>query len=296
MSTKVWRGSHFNSPPGTGESHARNAHLEARRTILTCMDFTMTYIGGPTALLEVGGVRLLTDPTFDAPGRDYRFGWGTGSRKVMAPAIPAADLGQLDAILISHDQHADNLDAAGRELLPSADSVITTPSAAKRLGDGAIGLAPWTSTTIGGKDGVEVRITATPARHGPPLSRPIVGEVIGFLLEWEGQKHGPVWISGDTVSFAGLDEIGRRFDIGTAVMHLGGVRFPISGPIRYTMTAAEAARIAREFGVRTLIPLHYEGWTHFRQGRGPAETTFAAEGMAEQVLWLEAGRATAIDA
>ena len=72
------------------------------------------------SLIEVGGWRLLTDPTFDPPGRRYRFGWGTGSRKLAGPAIAAAELGPIDAVLLSHDHHDDNLDPAGRALLPSA--------------------------------------------------------------------------------------------------------------------------------------------------------------------------------
>jgi hypothetical protein len=40
----------------------------------------LTHIGGPTALIEVGGWRPLTDPTFDAPGRTYNFGWATARR------------------------------------------------------------------------------------------------------------------------------------------------------------------------------------------------------------------------
>lgn len=46
----------------------------------------LTHIGGPTVLLEVEGWRLLTDPTFDAPGRRYTFGWGSASRKTTGPA------------------------------------------------------------------------------------------------------------------------------------------------------------------------------------------------------------------
>ena len=45
-------------------------------------DVRLTHIGGPTVLIEVDGRRLLTDPTFDAPGRRYVFGWGTSSRKL----------------------------------------------------------------------------------------------------------------------------------------------------------------------------------------------------------------------
>ena len=73
----------------------------------------LTHIGGPTVLIEVGGWRLLTDPTFDPPGRRYRFGWGTSSRKLAGPAIAAGDLPPIDAVLLTHDHHGDNLDAAG---------------------------------------------------------------------------------------------------------------------------------------------------------------------------------------
>ena len=88
----------------------------------------LTHIGGPTVLIEVGGWRLLTDPTFDPPGRRYFFGWGTTSRKLAGPAIAAHDLPPIDAVLLSHDHHGDNLDPAGRALLPSAGVVVTPPA------------------------------------------------------------------------------------------------------------------------------------------------------------------------
>jgi L-ascorbate metabolism protein UlaG (beta-lactamase superfamily) len=37
----------------------------------------ITHIGGPTTLIQADGWSLLTDPTFDDPGRRYAFGWGT---------------------------------------------------------------------------------------------------------------------------------------------------------------------------------------------------------------------------
>ena len=57
-----------------------------------------THVGGPTLLVEVAGWRLLTDPTFDPPGRHYAFGWGTSSTKLAGPAVAADDLGPLDAV------------------------------------------------------------------------------------------------------------------------------------------------------------------------------------------------------
>ena len=86
----------------------------------------ITHIGGPTVLIEVDGWRILTDPTFDPPGRKYSFGWGTSSRKATGPAIAGSGLGPIDAVLVSHDNHADNLDDSGRALLPSAGVVVTT--------------------------------------------------------------------------------------------------------------------------------------------------------------------------
>ncbi len=246
----------------------------------------ITYVGGPTALLEIGGLRLLTDPTFEAPGRRYHFGWGATSRKLDGPAATPEQLGRIDAVLLSHDHHADNLDDAGLALLPTAGRVLTTPSAEGRLGGNATGLAPWSSTTLALPEGGELKVTATPARHGPPLSRPIVGEVIGFLLEWEGQRDGAFWISGDTVYFDGVAEVGRRFDVGSALLHLGGVKFPVTGPARYTMNAAEAVRVAAEFQLETIVPIHYEGWKHFRQGRAEVERAFGEAGIEDRVRWL----------
>jgi L-ascorbate metabolism protein UlaG (beta-lactamase superfamily) len=251
----------------------------------------ITHIGGPTTLIEVGEWRLLTDPTFDPPGRRYRFGWGTGSRKLAGPAIAAADLGRIDAVLLSHDHHDDNLDPAGRALLPAADVVVTTVSGAKRLGGETRGLENWQTTRLDAPGRVPIEVTATPCRHGPPHSEPIVGDVIGFALGWEGQEHGVLWISGDTVLYDGVREVASRLQVDTALLHLGGVRFPVSGPLRYTMTAEDAVELCRLVRPRTVIPIHYEGWTHFRQGREAIERTFAAAPaeFRERVRWLPMG-------
>jgi L-ascorbate metabolism protein UlaG (beta-lactamase superfamily) len=254
-------------------------------------DVRITHIGGPTALIEIGGWRLLTDPTFDPPGEKYNFGWGTGSRKLAGPAIAAADLPPIDAILLSHDHHDDNLDPAGRAFLPSAGAVITTASGAKRLGGDARGLEPWQTTQLEAPQRPTIEITATPCRHGPPLSYPIVGDVIGFALKWDGQEHGVLWISGDTVLYDGVRQVADRLQVDTALLHLGGVRFGVSGPVHYTMTAREAVELCGLIRPRTAIPIHYEGWKHFREGREAAEAEFAKapEDIRESIRWLPIG-------
>jgi L-ascorbate metabolism protein UlaG (beta-lactamase superfamily) len=254
----------------------------------------ITHIGGPTTLIEVGGLRLLTDPTFDAPGRRYSFGWGSASRKTAGPAVAVADLPPIDAVLLSHDHHGDNLDDAGRALLPSVGVVLTTTAGARRLGGNAVGLTPWQTTTIGdgAGGGSTIAVTATPARHGPPLSRPVAGEVIGFALGWPGQAHGVLWISGDTVLYDGVRQVAERLTVDTAVLHLGAVQFGITGPVRYTMTAREAVDLCRVLRPRTVLPVHYDGWGHFREGRQAIEREFAAAGpdVGSTLRWLPLGR------
>src|SRR3954471_2642093 len=95
----------------------------------------LIYVGGPTALTEMAGARLLTDPTLDPAGTEYPTPAYT-LRKTMDPALSAEALLPLDAVLLSHDHHFDNLDHAGCRLLARAGRVVTTRDGAARLGSG----------------------------------------------------------------------------------------------------------------------------------------------------------------
>jgi L-ascorbate metabolism protein UlaG (beta-lactamase superfamily) len=256
---------------------------------------SLTHIGGPTSLIEVDGVRLLTDPTFDPPGQHYSFGFGTGSTKTAGPAIAVDALGDIDAVLLSHDQHDDNLDHAGRDALNRAGKVLTTLAGSRRLGGNATGLRPWEAAVVTGGEGRRITVTATPARHGSPGISLLSGPTIGFMLEWPGQTHGGLYVSGDTVWFGGIERIAGRFQVGVAMLHFGGVRFLISGPARYTFDAAEGLRAATELKARTVVPVHYEGWSHFRTPRSTIESTFSAAGKADLLHWAVPGQPTELE-
>jgi L-ascorbate metabolism protein UlaG (beta-lactamase superfamily) len=246
----------------------------------------LTHIGGPTVLAEVDGVRILTDPTFDPPGRRYSFGWGTSSTKVAGPAVDVADLGRIDAVLLTHDHHADNLDDAGRALLADVPLVITTAAGAGRLGGGAVGLRPWATTTIPRASGGALTVTATPCRHGPPLSRPVAGAVIGFAI---AEGAGPaLWFSGDTVLYRGVKEVAERVDVDVAVVHLGAVQFPVTGPLRYSMTIDDAVELVDLVTPRVAVPVHFDGWSHFHQGGDAVRERLARTGT-ERFRLLEPG-------
>src|SRR5512143_3056304 len=181
----------------------------------------LTLVGGPTVLIEVARVRLLTDPTFDVPGV-YKSG-SISLQKTQGPAVSPEALGPVDAILLSHDQHPDNLDPAGRAYALKTKMIVTTPAGAKRLGGPALGLEPWRSTSVSGANGVRLTVTATPARHGPPGAERMLGDVTGFVVQ--GPDHSDlVYVTGDTVYYDGVAEVARRFHPKVVVVFAGAAR------------------------------------------------------------------------
>jgi L-ascorbate metabolism protein UlaG (beta-lactamase superfamily) len=245
---------------------------------------SLIYIGGPTALLDVAGVRLLTDPTFDPPGAEYRAG-SYLLRKTQGPAIALDALGRIDAVLLSHDHHFDNLDGSGRALLARAPRVLAPKAAADRLGGTVFGLDPWETAALPAPDR-PLRVTATPARHGPAhLDR---GPVIGFILE--AADAAPIYVSGDTVWYEGMAEVAHRFAAGTAILFMGAAKVDAVGPWPLTLTATDAVEAARAFRGATIIPLHFEGWEHFSETRADVETAFKQAGLSSRLRWPEPGR------
>jgi L-ascorbate metabolism protein UlaG (beta-lactamase superfamily) len=232
--------------------------------------------GGPTVLFEYGGLRFLTDPTFDQPG-DYPRGDGRFLTKTAPPAAGPETLGQVDVVLLSHDQHPDNLDRAGRELLSRVPQTLTTPSAAERLGGTARGLAPWESVALG-----PVTVTAVPAQHGPEGSEPVIGEVTGFVLTGAGLPT--IYVSGDNASLAIVREIAGRFGpVDTAVLFAGATRAGLFDNALLTLDSAEAAEAAGILGARRVVPVHLDSWAHFTQGRDELNAAFAAAGLTDRL-------------
>jgi L-ascorbate metabolism protein UlaG (beta-lactamase superfamily) len=254
----------------------------------------ITHIGGPTVLIEIGQLRFLTDPTFEPAGYQYVAGPQI-IRKTASPALAASAIAPIDAVLLSHDQHGDNLDPAGRAFLPQARQVLTTPAGAQRLGNNAHGVTNWQSINLTAADGLTVRVTSTPASHGPEELQQATGDVTGWLLEWEGQQRGALYISGDTVLFPGLEEVVRRYRIAVALLHCGAARAERFGPVDITFTGEGSARFAKMLGGATIIPIHYEGWTHFTEGRAQIEQAFAAAGIEQQLRFLPFGQSVTID-
>ena len=228
---------------------------------------SVTYIGGPTVLLEYAGLRIVTDPTFDAP-QHYPDDDGAGLEKTTGPGIQRADLGTVDLVLLSHHKHEDNLDYEGLELLATGVRTYSTRAAAMDLfGGNVVGLDTWETDAYEG-----VVITAVPALHGPPGSERLLGPVTGFVLEFDDAPT--LYVSGDNASLPLVEQIAERFPhIEVAVLFAGAAQYPpLPGPL--TLSSVDAAAAARILGASTVVGVHTEDWTHFSEDRAALEAAF----------------------
>ncbi len=228
------------------------------------MKIKITHIDTACCLIEAGGLRILTDPVFDAPGKIYHHGWGAFSKKTSQPALQPDELGHLDLILLSHHQHKDNLDNTGATVLDRASKIFSTRAASRAL-ENCHGLAPFEKAAFSGSEG-ELEITGTPCRHHPAfLPGFLSGPVTGFLLKWPAcQKY--LYISGDTVFYPPLQRIARDYSVGIAILHVGRASFPyLTGWGKYTMDSSDYIKCVQMLRPDVAIPIHNGGWTHFKE-------------------------------
>jgi len=170
-------------------------------------EFTATWIGHSTILLQIGGLNVLTDPVFSQ--RAFPLQW-IGPRRIMDPAMSIESLPPLDIILLSHS-HYDHLDKPAVKRLttahPSATWVVPLKLGPYIRGWGAresIELDWWHDTVVR-----NVRITATPARH---FSARRLGDRnktlwCGFAFEADGQR---MLFAGDTAYHPEFGEVARQ--------------------------------------------------------------------------------------
>jgi L-ascorbate metabolism protein UlaG (beta-lactamase superfamily) len=240
-------------------------------------DCAISVLGGPTTVVDIAGRRIVMDPTFDPPGQHAYL------TKSAGPAVTADALGPVDAVLISHDEHPDNLDDAGRRWALAAPLVLTHPGGAGRLGQPAVGLAPWESYELPGGSRPLVA-QAIPAVHGPAdgqrdASGHVNCEVTGFVLSGRGLPT--VYLSGDNASIGVVKEVAERVgSIDIAVLFAGAASVATKERGRpLTLTSARAAAAAELLSATLVIPAHVDGWAHFSEGTDEFVAAFDQAGI-----------------
>ena len=212
----------------------------------------VTWFGHASCLVELDGVRLLLDPVWSercSPSQHV------GPRRLHAVPVPLAGLGQVDAVVISHD-HYDHLDmdtiCSLREL---SDAVFVVP-----LGVGSHldswGVPADRVVECDWGEGVEVgavRLTAVEAQHfsGRGLRRD------GTLwASWVlAGTSGTVFFSGDTGFFDGYTGIGAEhgpFDL--SLMAVGA--YDVAWHDIH-LDPEEAVEATRLLGGGLLVPIHW---------------------------------------
>jgi L-ascorbate metabolism protein UlaG (beta-lactamase superfamily) len=197
----------------------------------------LTWVGHATALVELDGARLLTDPVLR--GR-------VGPLRRHGPPPSAAVARDLDALLISHLHH----DHAAVPSLRRVDRrvPVLAPRGAGRFlsrrGFTAVSeMAPGDSLRVGG-----LTVTAVEAVHPTERRLERDSDAVGFVIE--GSRR--VYFAGDTDLFDGMRELGPGLDV--ALLPIWGW-----GPSIGTghLDPARAARAAALIEPRTAIPIHW---------------------------------------
>ena len=115
------------------------------------------------------------------------------------------------------------------------------------------------------------------------------GPVVGFLLSGDGLPS--VYVSGDNASVDVVRRIVER--VGTielAILFTGGVSRPHRFDGAYlTLSAERAVEAARILGARAIVPVHFDGWTHYTQGSDDLRAAFAAAGLSDRLIVPEPG-------
>lgn len=131
-------------------------------------------------------------------------------------------------------------------------------------------------------------MTGVPAIHGPGSREevePVTGEVVGFVLTGDGLPS--VYVSGDNASLDAVREIADRFTtIDTALLFAGAPRLPVLFDNQLVvLDSAQAATATRTLGAHRVVPVHYDSWAHFTEGRDDLVAAFTAAGLLDRLDW-----------
>jgi len=111
-----------------------------------------------------------------------------------------------------------------------------------------------------------------------------------------GATRPGLWMTGDTVLYGPLRRYAADLAPEVALVHMGAVRFGLSGPLRYTMDAKEAAELIALARPDVVVPIHVEGWSHFSEQEEATRRVLAAAPVtvADRVRWAPLGEAVEV--
>jgi L-ascorbate metabolism protein UlaG (beta-lactamase superfamily) len=258
---------------------------------------SVTFVGTATVIIRYGELTIMTDPNFLHEGDHVHLGYGLTSRRLTNPAIDLEDLPPIDLIVLSH-MHEDHFDRIVQKKLNRDIPIVTTRESSKVLDElgftKSYPLKTWEALSVQ-KGNTTLRVTATPARHGPPLVAKLLPAVMGSILDF-GSTGGStragsgyrMYISGDTMVFGDIEEIPRRYPgVDLALLHLGGTR--LLGLVTVTMDAKDGLEMMRIIVPEKAIPIHYNDYDVFKSPLSDFEEEIARAGLQDKIIYLRHG-------
>jgi L-ascorbate metabolism protein UlaG (beta-lactamase superfamily) len=201
------------------------------------MATTLTRVTHSCALLDFDGQRVLTDPWFSE-----KPGYQRGEPLAFTPTT----LPPLQAVLASHD-HYDHYDLDAFAAYPDKTVPLIVkqgmgPKAHQAGFTNVTEVEPWQQTSI-----ADLRITATPARHGVPE--------VTYVIQAAGTT---VFFGADTLRIPELDQVAQRFpDLDLALLPVNGLKIRPAFNRQVVMTAEQAAELCATLRPKVAVPIHY---------------------------------------
>jgi L-ascorbate metabolism protein UlaG (beta-lactamase superfamily) len=213
-----------------------------------------TWLGHSTVLLEMDGVRVLTDPVWGARASPSRL---VGPKRFQPVPITVAQLPPIDLVVISHD-HYDHLDYPTiRKLARTNVPFVTTLGVGAHLE--AWGVPPeriteldwWETHTLPGTD---LRVTATPSQHFSGRSLGGRNDTLWASFAIQSARHS-AFFSGDTGLTTEYTRIAEQFGHFDLVMLEVGAFHPTWGDIH--LGPENALKALQLLGGGSFLPVHW---------------------------------------
>ena len=235
---------------------------------------TAAWLGHSTVLINILGVKILTDPAlFARIGIRVPHLFTLGPKRLTAPALTFKELPKIDIILLSH-AHFDHVDWRTLSQFDSHVKVVTAPRTRDllrwtRLRD--VTELKWGEHTSIDTSSEITKMTAIPVKHwGARMQRDDLRGYNGYLIERTNRR---ILFAGDTAMTDSFAELRRHGPVDLAIMSIGAY----NPWIRSHCTPEQAIEMANAAGARFIMPVHHQTFRlSFEPLREPIERFEAA--------------------
>lgn len=245
-------------------------------------EIEVMWIGHASFLVRTPWMNILIDPNWAM--------WHGPVKRARRPGLRLDHLPPIDLILITH-AHFDHLHRPSLKRIANGHQTVLVPQGVGKL----LRRIPvrqvkemenWQCHLHG-----EVEVIFTPSYHwGARYIHDTHRGFGGFLIR---TPHSSLYHCGDSAYFDGFAELGRQFDVDTALLPIGAYDSPSGRDVH--MNPEEALQAFEDMGARSMVPMHYAtfplGNEHLDEPLRRLEASARERGIADRVIAPREGEA-----